>query len=208
MLLNQHATAATVVGGLVVGYAVWKAHKAGALPKGIVSINGRVDATQVDIATKIAGRVIEIVPHEGNLVEANSILARLDQAEIEAQLCEVQAEAQRACKWLAAAEASVASRKAELTFANQELERSAALIDRGYTPREKYDQRKQQRASAEGAVKAANAQVEEALAAIRTADAPVERLQTVLNDAPKHRSCKRPGVVPVWIADGSFEWGG
>jgi HlyD family secretion protein len=75
MQLNRTAVAAVVVGGVIVaavGYAVWKAQEAGALPKGIVSINGRVEATQVDIATKIAGRIIEIVPHEGDMVAAGS----------------------------------------------------------------------------------------------------------------------------------------
>ena len=85
-----------VVVGLVAaggGYLLWKQHEAAALPKGIVAINGRLEATQVDIATKIAGRVIEIVPHEGDMVSAGSVVARLDKAELEAQLQQRQAEA-------------------------------------------------------------------------------------------------------------------
>ena len=68
------------------GYLLWKQHEAAALPKGIVGINGRLEATQVDIATKIAGRVIEIVPQEGDMVSVGSVVARLDKAELEAQL--------------------------------------------------------------------------------------------------------------------------
>ncbi len=40
-----------MVGGLVVaavGYVVWKVHEAGALPNGIISTNGRIEAPQVD----------------------------------------------------------------------------------------------------------------------------------------------------------------
>jgi HlyD family secretion protein len=72
---------AIVVVGLIAagaGYLLWKQHQATALPKGIVSINGRLEATQVDIATKIAGRVIEIVPQEGDMVSAGQVVARLD----------------------------------------------------------------------------------------------------------------------------------
>ena len=97
---------AIVVVGLVAAggaYLLWKQHEAAALPKGIVGINGRrvgtngrVEATQVDIATKIAGRVIEIVPQEGDMVSAGEVVARLDKAELEAQLAQGQAEAQRA----------------------------------------------------------------------------------------------------------------
>ena len=80
---------AIVVVGLIAaggGYLLWKQHEAAALPKGIVGINGRLEATQVDIATKIAGRVIEIVPQEGDMVSVGSVVARLDKAELEAQL--------------------------------------------------------------------------------------------------------------------------
>jgi HlyD family secretion protein len=71
---------AIVVVGLVAAggaYLLWKQHEGAALPKGIVGINGRLKATQVDIATKIAGRVIEIVPHEGDMVSAGIPNARL-----------------------------------------------------------------------------------------------------------------------------------
>ena len=146
---------AIVVVGLIAaggGYLLWKQHEATALPKGIVGINGRLEATQVDIATKIAGRVIEIVPQEGDMVSAGSVVARLDKAELEAQLQQGQAEAQRARETLARAEADVQARKAELTFAQQELQRAAALVEKGWTTREKYDQRKQELDSATAAL--------------------------------------------------------
>jgi HlyD family secretion protein len=146
-------------------------------------MNGRVEATQVDIATKIAGRVIEIVPHEGDMVSAGSVVARLDPAEIEAQLRQGQAEAQRARESLATAEANVQSRKAELTFAEQEVQRSGTLVEKGWTPRERHDQRIQLVDSAAAALKAAHSQVDEAQAAVKAADANVERLRSVLNDA-------------------------
>jgi HlyD family secretion protein len=119
------------------GFAYWKQRQAGALPEGIVSTNGRVEATRVDIATKIAGRVIEIVPQEGDIVAAGSVVARLDQQEIEAQLRQAEAEAAQARKALATANSNVASRKAELTFATQQFDRAAALVDEGWTTREK-----------------------------------------------------------------------
>ena len=177
--------AAIVVVGLIaagVGYLLWKQHEATALPKGIVGINGRLEATQVDIATKIAGRVIEIVPHEGDMVAAGSVVARLDKAELEAQLAQGQAEVQRARETIARAEADVDARKADLTFAQQELQRAEALVEKGWTTREKYDQRKQELDSATAALTAATKQIAEAQAAVKAADANVDRLQSQLND--------------------------
>ena len=66
MKLNRYvvvaAAAVVLVGGAAAGYVAWKQYQASALPAGIVSVNGRVEATQVDISTKIPGRVIEIDP--------------------------------------------------------------------------------------------------------------------------------------------------
>ena len=167
----------------VAGVVAWKQNSRGAMPPGIVSANGRVEANQVDIATKLAGRIVEVIPREGDMVEAGAVVARLDKNQLEAQLLQGEAEAQRARQALVAAEAMVASRRAELTFADQEVKRSAALVDKGYTPREKMDQRQQQLASAEAALNAAIAQVNQAKAAIKAADAQVEQIKTVLADA-------------------------
>ncbi|NIT12714.1 MAG: biotin/lipoyl-binding protein, partial [Candidatus Dadabacteria bacterium] len=46
--------------------------------KGIVSGNGRLEATQIDIATKFQGRVAEILFDEGDMVKAGDIVARID----------------------------------------------------------------------------------------------------------------------------------
>jgi HlyD family secretion protein len=177
-------SAIVVVGLIAAGgaYLLWKQHEAAALPKGIVGINGRLEATQVDIATKIAGRVIEIVPREGDMVSAGSVVARLDKAALEAQLEQGQAETQRARETVARAEADVQARKADLTFAQQELQRAEALVEKGYTTREKYDQRKQELDRATAALTAATKQIDEAQASVKAADANVERLKTELDD--------------------------
>ena len=51
------AAAVVVIGGGVAGYFFWRQYEASLLPAGIVGVNGRVEATQVDISTKIQGRV-------------------------------------------------------------------------------------------------------------------------------------------------------
>jgi HlyD family secretion protein len=164
------------------GWASLKLRKTDLVPEGIVAANGRVEANQVEIATKLAGRVTEIAPREGDMVDAGSAFARIDSAEIEAQLRQAQAETQRARKSLAAATASLASRKAELTLAEQELKRASALLKKGYATRQRYDQRVQQVDSAKAAVEAGAAQIEEAQAAIKAAEAQVDRLKTLLGD--------------------------
>ena len=52
------------------------ASSAVALPPGIVAGNGRIEADQIDIATKFAGRVAELLVDEGDMVKAGQIVAR------------------------------------------------------------------------------------------------------------------------------------
>ena len=177
------AAAVVVTGGGAAGYMAWKQYEASQLPAGIVSINGRVEATQDDISTKIPGRVIEIVPHEGDLVSPGEVVARIDTSETDAQLHQAQASAELARQTLVTRQAGVASDEAQLEFANEELRRTATLVDKGWSTHELLDQRNEQLKSADAALKAAQSQVDEARAAVKTADAKVEELQAVVDDS-------------------------
>jgi len=172
-----------VVGGAAAGYVAWKQYQASALPAGIVSINGRVEATQVDISTKIPGRVMQIIPHEGDMVSPGAVVARIDTSETAAQLHQAQASAELARQTLTTRMAEVASDQAQLDLANQEMQRTATLVGKGWSTREQYDQRVQQVRTANAALQAAQSQVNEARAAIKTADAKVEELQAVVTDS-------------------------
>jgi HlyD family secretion protein len=171
------------VGGAAAGYVAWKQYEASALPAGIISTNGRVEATQVDISTKIQGRVIEIIPHEGDMVSPGEVVARIDTSETGAQLHQAQASAQLARQTFTTRTAQVESDQAQLDYANQQMARTAALVDKGWATRETYDQRVEQVKTASAALGAAQSQVDEAYAAIKTADAKVEELQAVVTDS-------------------------
>ena len=165
------------------GYYAWLKLRPPGLPAGIVSINGRVEATQVDISTKIPGRVIEIVPHEGDIVSPGRSSPASTRPKPCAQLHQAQAAAALARQTVATRQAGVASDEAQLQFANEEMRRTATLVDKGWSTHEIYDQRTQQLKSADAALKAAKSQVDEARASVKTADAKVEELQAVIDDS-------------------------
>src|SRR5271165_4505529 len=110
-----------LIGGGGAGYYVWRQYEASQLPPGIVSVNGRVEATQVDISTKTPGRVVEIVPHEGDMVSPGEVVARIDTSETGAQLHQAQASAELARQTLKTREADVASDQAQLELANEQM---------------------------------------------------------------------------------------
>ncbi|HEX7959170.1 MAG TPA: biotin/lipoyl-binding protein, partial [Terriglobales bacterium] len=77
-----------VVAGLL-GYKYWKSRQS-ALPAGIVSGNGRIEAKLSDASAKEPLRVKEILVDEGDLVKPGQVLARLDTVTIEAELAKDQ----------------------------------------------------------------------------------------------------------------------
>ena len=177
------AVALAVLALVAVGWFGWARHVDEASLPGIVATNGRVEATRIDVATKIAGRVIAVIPHEGDMIDAGSVVARLDPAEIEDELHQSEAQATVTRAALVSSQAAVVNCESELTFAGQEFHRVSALTQDGYATKEMLDQRQQQMSSAQAALAAAKAQVNPASASIVAADANVGRVEVVLGDA-------------------------
>ena len=100
------------------------------LPPGFASGNGRVEATEYDIATKRAGRVVEVRVREGDLVEKGQVLAQIDIEELTAQTHEAEAAARSGLATpKATADAVLVQRKSELKLARIELARAQKLVE-------------------------------------------------------------------------------
>src|SRR5712692_5402856 len=56
------------------------------MPDGIVKSNGRIEATQVDVAAKYAGRLAKLTVDEGDEVTAGQAVGTISSPETEAQL--------------------------------------------------------------------------------------------------------------------------
>ncbi|WP_211207949.1 biotin/lipoyl-binding protein, partial [Teichococcus cervicalis] len=78
------AALAVVTGAAWAGWRYFAAEPA--LPPFIVAVNGRIEAEQIDIASKIAGRVASLAIEEGQMLEAGAVVARLDASTQQAQL--------------------------------------------------------------------------------------------------------------------------
>ena len=84
---KKQLTAAMFVAILAGGSVfVWRQLKPAGLPGGFAVGNGRIEATEIDIATKTAGRIKEILVNDGDVVEAGQIVARMDTQTLEAEL--------------------------------------------------------------------------------------------------------------------------
>ena len=164
------------------GAGFWTLGREPPLPEGLWRTHGRSEARRIDIATRFAGRLVDVLVHEGDRVEAGQVVARLDASEVEARLREAEAALHQAEQVLLEARALQRQRESELAFAVHELERAESLGERGFTPGQVVDLRRTQKATAEAALAAARAGVQRAEAAIAAARATVERIRTELAD--------------------------
>jgi HlyD family secretion protein len=152
------------------------------LPEGFAKTNGRIEATEIDVASKYAGRLKSVSVDEGDEVKAGQVLAIITSPEYEAQLRTAQANVLVAKSALASAEANVAQRKADQVYAQKDLERGKELVAKGWMTKQVFDQRVDKADSANANLQAAEKQREAARSAVASADAEVERIASILAD--------------------------
>ena len=180
------------------GFGYWKSQH-DRLPEGISMGNGRLEATEVQIAAKIPGRLAEVLVDEGDRVTQGQLLARMDTRTLEASRAQAEAEVLRARQTLAANEANVQLRQSEKLLASQELTRFRQLAKRGFASGQQLDQQQARFDTSNAAVVAAQAQVAAAKAAIGSSQAQVAQLTSEIDDS----SLRAPinGVIQLRLAE-------
>ena len=185
-----------LVGAGAFGY--WKSSQ-DRLPEGLSMGNGRLEATEVQIASKIPGRLAEVRVDEGDKVLKGQLLARMDTRTLEAQRNQAEAEVIRAQENFSAAQANVLLRQSEQLLAHQELGRSQELFKRGFASRQIIDQQQARLNTGNAAVLAAQAQVAAVKAAITASEAQVAQLTSEIDDS----SLRAPidGIIQLRLAE-------
>lgn len=194
--------------------------------EGFVSGNGRIEATEIDIATKLPGRIEDILVREGDFVTAGQPLARMQLETLEAQRDEALAMRQQVEHSVTAAQAQVALREAdvvaaqalvgqresELDAAQRRLKRSQTLSQEGAASIQELDDdrarvrgaqatlaaSKAQVAAARAAVEAAKAQLVGAQSSVHAATASINRIEADIRDSELR--APRDGRVQVRVA--------
>jgi HlyD family secretion protein len=152
------------------------------MPDGIVKTNGRIEATEVDVAAKYSGRLATVSVEEGDEVTAGQVVATISSPETEAQLRAAQADVLKSKHALAEAEAMIAERQSDYAAAQNDLRRGQDLVQKGWMTQQMYEQRLNKAQATEALMHAAEKSRDEAQAAIVAAEADVQRLQSILVD--------------------------
>ncbi|WP_024508147.1 efflux RND transporter periplasmic adaptor subunit [Bradyrhizobium sp. ARR65] len=136
-----------VVAAVVVGLSVYYLLR----PEPLL-VQGEVDATRLDIAARVDGRVLEIPVERGQNVPAKAVLVRIDNPETVAKLEQMKAakavaEAQLANVLIGTRVETIAARKAEmeraqaaLVLAQKTFDRTHTLTEQGNAPQARLDQ--------------------------------------------------------------------
>jgi HlyD family secretion protein len=138
-------------------------------------IQGEVDATQLEIAARVDGRVAEVPVNEGQDVAAGAVLVRIDNPETiakkeQALAAKIVAEAQLAninagtrAEVIAARKAALERAEASVILAQKTYDRKSQLAEHGNAPQAQLDQATDSLHEAERAVDQAKSAHEQAV---------------------------------------------
>ncbi|WP_308920287.1 HlyD family efflux transporter periplasmic adaptor subunit [Janthinobacterium sp. J1-1] len=196
---------------LAAGLYAWQSlNRAGWGPQ-FISGNGRIEATEIDVAAKLPGRLVELVVNDGDFVIAGQLLGHMQDLSLQAQRDEALAMRQQAISVVASAEAMVAvrqsdyqavlalvaQREAELDAAQRRLNRSELLAREGASSEQELDDdrgrvrgihaaiaaARAQAAAARSAIDAARTQASGARASVAATQATIARIEVDIADS-------------------------
>ncbi|AKQ57292.1 HlyD family secretion protein [Bordetella hinzii] len=163
--------------------AIWvNQYRAQDMPQNIGNANGRLEVGRIDIATKYAGRLQELLVREGDGVAGGQVLARLDTTELRAQLAAAQAAQGRADQAVARAQAETEARQAREKLAQIELKQTQGLRSDALVSHIELQRRQLSLQGESAGLAAAGAALGEAKAAGLEAQAQIARVKSVIDD--------------------------
>ena len=146
---------------------------------GMILASGHIEATDVRLAAKVGGRLLEAPLEEGERVAAGELVARFETVDAEHKLAQARANVEAAdaqlrlllagsrAEDLRRAEDQLAQARAELDAARRDFERLSGLAERGSATEKSRDDAATRQEVAERAVAAARAQLDKLVAGPR-----------------------------------------
>ena len=179
-----------IIIGVGVAYIVYDRTTASTLPKEFGVGNGRLETTQIDITSKLSGRLLNIEVEEGDIVQKGQVLAKLDTNELEAKLRQAKAYVEQAKQEESYANAIVEQKKSELSLAKTNYNRTLKLYKNKSVALTNLQNDETKLKTAQAALLAAKAQVISAQAAIKAAQAQVETIQVNIDESTLYSPVK------------------
>ncbi|MDR0933543.1 MAG: HlyD family efflux transporter periplasmic adaptor subunit [Burkholderiaceae bacterium] len=183
-LSGQRLTKLIVIAAIVAGIAVaaWHFLKPPDIPEGLAYGNGRLEATETAVASKIQGKLIEVRFREGTDLKAGVVAALLDGEDVKAQLRAAQANLLQAREAARASRESLRSAISEQKLAIITYKRTEELIHKNFISAAQLDKDRTTLQTANATLAGARNRVSEADAAVEAAAANVDALKVSVDD--------------------------
>ena len=211
--MKKYIITLVVISIVGLGFYFFKSYKDNALYRnpGFASGNGRLEATEIGVAAKLAGRIDNVLVKEGDMVKKGQLLVKMQTNTLEAELAQAKAKREQAVtaeasakanievkmSELEAARAVVAQKESSCEGARKRFERASKLLKESATSQQTYENdetiyltAKAELAAAKANVKQAEAEVNAAKADaigakanIQAADADIARVQADIDDS-------------------------
>lgn len=162
-------------------YAVYHWLTPPMLPDGLLYGGGRIEGTEITVASEVTARVLESALVEGTDVGTGQPLVRLDRADLQTQLERALSERDAAVRDKDRLQRELVTAEHHLTNARTDDERYAVLARDGTIPMQRRDQAANALAEAEGRVQTLRASTVQAQARIEAADKTVQLAQLQLD---------------------------
>lgn len=169
------------------------------LSEGFAVGNGRVETTQVDVASKLSGRLIDIDAEEGDLVQKDEILAHIDTKELNAKLQEAIANKQQAVENKNYTIAIVEQKQSELALIQKNYNRALSLYNSKSIALAEYQKYEAELRTSQATLSASKSQVVGAQATINATIAQIETIKVNIEDSKLYSPVK--GRVLYKIAE-------
>jgi len=144
--------------------------------------SGTIEATSVVISARISGRILTMIPSEGDKVKAGDIVATLQCDEPEARLLQAEASQVQAMAAEAQARAQTAPVSTQQRLAQKEFDRTLALFKSASATQHTVDEAEAAFTGAGEQVRAASLSVEVARRMVKVAAAQVTVAQTQVKE--------------------------
>ncbi|NLG13661.1 MAG: HlyD family efflux transporter periplasmic adaptor subunit [Lentisphaerae bacterium] len=145
--------------------------------------NGRLEATEIYVSSKLAGRIEEIFVKEGDLVKKGDKLVKMQTSTLEAQKAATLANIKVQEGELAMAQATVKHKDSAFTGAEKEFKRQSALIATNAVSQRAYDESETRFNSSKADLEYAKASVLAAEGRVAAQKAELQRIEADLADS-------------------------
>ncbi len=165
-----------------VGWFIWSLQG-----RGVIRASGTIEATEIDVSSKIAGTVLELAVREGDKVNKGDLIAKLDIPELKAELKR--------------AEAAVAAAQTKYRSTIDNFERAKELFAKAIISNQQYDEAKSAYEVAGALLNEAKAAKELVSTQVKNATITAPISGTIVLKTIEIGELVNPGMTIVTIAD-------